>query len=84
MKEIRNRADESARNKQMHEQEGVQFTVPLAGQHFESLLTALGVLYTNDNHGLILDFWCPSGNFDDFWNKTHTIRIFMHRLPGQN
>ena len=68
MKEIRNRADESARNKQMHEQEGVQFTVPLAGQHFESLLTALGVLYTNDNHGLILDFWCPSGNFDIFLN----------------
>jgi hypothetical protein len=52
----------------MHEQEGVQFTVPLAGQHFESLLTALGVLYTNDNHGLILDFWCPSGNFNTFWH----------------
>ena len=44
VKELRNRADESARNKLMHEQEGVQFTVPLAGQHFENLLTALGVL----------------------------------------
>ena len=63
VKELRNRADEAARNKLMHEQEGVQFTVPLAGQHFENLMTALGTLYSYDQYGLILDFWCPSGNY---------------------
>ena len=29
VKELRNRADDAARNKLMHEQEGVQFNVPL-------------------------------------------------------
>ena len=45
VKELRNRADEAARNKLMHEQEGIQYTVPLAGQHFENLLAALAALY---------------------------------------
>ena len=62
VKELRNRADEAARNKLMHEQEGVQFTVPLIGQHFENLLASLANLYNNDQYGLILDFWCPAGS----------------------
>ena len=48
VKELRNRADEAARNKLMHEQEGIQYTVPLAGQHFENLLAALAALYRNE------------------------------------
>ena len=34
IKELRNRADEAARNKLMHEQEGIVYTVPAAGQAF--------------------------------------------------
>ena len=65
----------------MHEQEGVQFTVPLAGQHFENLLTALGVLYNNDSHGLILDFWCPSDNMERLPQRQVSLNKFI-RLAG--
>ena len=59
MKEIRNRADDAARNILMHEQEGIAYASPLAGQHFEHLLGAIAALYSNDELGLGLaaDFW---------------------------
>ena len=81
VKELRNRADEAARNKLMHEQEGVQFTVPLQGQHFESLLTALSALYSNDSYGLILDFWCPSDNVERYSQRQVSLYKFI-RLAG--
>ena len=61
MKELRNRADDAARNILMHEQEGIAYAAPLAGQHFEHLLGAIAALYSNDDLGLGLasDFWCP-------------------------
>lgn len=61
VKELRNRADDSARNNLMHEQEGIRFTAPLSGQHFEHLLTTISSLYEKNKNqlGLVLDFWCP-------------------------
>jgi nuclear pore complex protein Nup205 len=61
IKELRNRADEAARNKLMHEQEGIQYTVPLAGQHFGQLLLTVAALYAGDplELGLAAAFWCP-------------------------
>ena len=75
------RADEAARNKLMHEQEGIQFTVPLAGQHFENLLAALAGLYKNDNCGLILDFWCPTENMERLPHRQVSLYKFV-RLAG--
>ena len=59
VKELRNRADEAARNILMHEQEGIAYAAPLAGQHFEQLLGAVAALYAKDDLGLALaaDFW---------------------------
>ncbi len=81
VKELRNRADDSARNKMMHEQEGVSFTVPLSGQHFENLLTALATLYKNDSYGLILEFWCPSDNMERLPQRQVSLNKFL-RLAG--
>lgn len=62
VKELRNRADESARNQIMHQQEGIQYNIPLSGQHFEHLLTSISKLYSIDDLGLglVLDYWCPT------------------------
>ncbi len=62
VKELRNRADDAARNSLMHEHEGVHYTVPMAGQHFEHLLRTIAALYRSDDLklGLVLDYWCPS------------------------
>ena len=38
VKELRNRADDAARNKMMHEQEGIQFNVPLQVINFSYTL----------------------------------------------
>ncbi len=61
VKELRNRADDAARNNMMHEHEGIQYTVPLAGQHFEHLLRSIAALYESDDLklGLAMDYWCP-------------------------
>ena len=48
MKELRNRADDAARNKMMHEHEGVHYNVPLMGQHFENLLNCIARLYSTE------------------------------------
>jgi nuclear pore complex protein Nup205 len=83
VKELRNRADEAARNKLMHEQEGVQYSVPLAGQHFENLLAGLTKLYANDDLGLglVLDFWCPSENIERLPQRQVSLYKFV-RLAG--
>ncbi len=61
VKELRNRADDAARNCMMHEKEGVHFQVPLSGQHFEHLLRTISALYNTDDVGLglVMDYWCP-------------------------
>jgi len=61
IKELRNRADDSARNALMHEQEGIQYTPPLAGQHFSQILGTVSQLYTGDTLDLSLAdlYWCP-------------------------
>jgi len=62
IKELRNRADDSARNALMHEQEGIQYTPPLAGQHFSHILGTVSHLYTGDTLELALadHYWCPT------------------------
>ncbi|CAB4060211.1 NUP205 [Lepeophtheirus salmonis] len=62
VKELRNRADDAGRNKLMHDQEGISYAVPLAGQHFEHLLNTISSLYKDDSLalGLMLEYWCPS------------------------
>lgn len=62
VKELRNRADDAARNTLMFEQEGIHYTAPLQSQHFEMLLTTITALYERDELGLGLDrdFWCPT------------------------
>jgi len=59
IKELRNRADDAARNKMMHEQEGLQYTVHQTGQHFQQLLLAVSGLYVNDplDLGLAEAYW---------------------------
>jgi hypothetical protein len=62
VKDLRNRADEGARNKVMYENQGIVYTVPLAGQHLEHLLNSIAALYGDDSLGLslMLEFWCPT------------------------
>ncbi len=62
VKEIRNRADDAARNGLMHEQEGIVYNMPLAGQHFEMLMRSVAALYAEDELGLglVADYWCPT------------------------
>ena len=60
IKELRNRADDSARNAVMHEQEGISYNVPLAGPHFGQLLVLISQLYTGDPLDTCLAdvYWC--------------------------
>ena len=62
VKELRNRADDAARNNMMHENEGIAYQVPPAGQHFQHLLLTIAKLYAVDDLGLGLncEFWCPA------------------------
>ena len=82
MKELRNRADDAARNILMHEQEGIAYAAPLAGQHFEHLLGAVAALYANDDLGLGLaaDFWCPTdGGIAAASSSTSMVERFPQR-----
>ena len=67
IKELRNRADDSARNAVMHEQEGIQYNVPLAGQHFSQLLLTISSLYSADHLdlGLADVYWSSSTDLTD-------------------
>ena len=59
IKELRNHADDSARNALMHEQEGIQYTAPLSGQHFSQILTTVSQMYAGDSLDLSLaDLYC--------------------------
>ena len=83
IKELRNRADDSARNAVMHEQEGVQYNVPLAGQHFSQLLVSLAQLYSRDELelGLADTFWCDGSDSRHFTAKQVALHKFV-RLAG--
>merc|ERR1712020_43257 len=88
VKDLRNRADDAARNKMMHEHEGIQYSVPLSGQHFEYFLHCITQLYssTNDsNSNLILDYWCPidggSGSIERYPSRQISLHKFV-RLAG--
>ena len=83
IKELRNRADDSARNAVMHEQEGVQYTVPVAGQHFSQLLVTISQLYTKDPLELTLAdiYWCDGGDTRHFTAKQVALHKFV-RLAG--
>ena len=88
VKDLRNRADDAARNKMMHEHEGIQYSVPLSGQHFEYFLHCINQLYISVNDAtsnLILDFWCPidggSGNIERYPSRQISLYKFV-RLAG--
>ncbi len=56
IKELRNRADDAARNKMMHEQEGIQYNIPPAGQHFQQLLlTVAGTILEEKEQPIKID-----------------------------
>ena len=46
----------------MHEQEGIQYSVPVAGQHFQQLLLSVASLYSGDSLelGLSVAYWCAA------------------------
>ena len=75
IKEMRHRADESARNAMMHEQEGIQFTVPMAGQHFPQLLLTVSSIYSSDRLGL--------GLSDVFWSSSELGDSGRHNYPAK-
>ena len=88
VKDLRNRADDAARNKMMHEHEGIQYAVPLSGQHFEYFLHCINQLYKSSNDAtanLILDYWCPidggSGNIERYPSRQISLYKFV-RLAG--
>ena len=68
VKELRNRADDCARTALMHEQEGIQYSVPLVGQHWSQVLATLSALYAGDKLGLGLAelFWCSTESGQDY------------------
>ena len=88
VKDLRNRADDAARNKMMHENEGIQYSVPLNGQHFEYFLHCINQLYLSTNEStsnLILDYWCPmdggGGNIERYPSRQISLYKFL-RLAG--
>ena len=83
IKELRNRADDAARNAVMHEQEGVQYNVPVAGQHFGQLLVTIAQLYINDPLDLALAdlYWCDGGDIRHLTGKQVALHKFV-RLAG--
>ena len=85
IKELRNRADDSARNAVMHEQEGVQYTVPLAGQHFSQLLVTISSLYAGDklDLGLADLYWCSTELADTRHCPAKQVALYKFvRLAG--
>ncbi|XP_040581995.1 nuclear pore complex protein Nup205 [Lepeophtheirus salmonis] len=83
VKELRNRADDAGRNKLMHDQEGISYAVPLAGQHFEHLLNTISSLYKDDSLalGLMLEYWCPSEGGERLPVRQVSLNKFV-RLAG--
>ena len=81
VKELRNRADDAARNACMHEQEGIQYTVPPAGQHFPQLLASLAELYKGDPLKLNLSgmYWAPT-EMDQGRHSTPAKQIALYKF----
>ena len=81
VKELRNRADDAARNACMHEQEGIQYTVPPAGQHFPQLLASLAQLYKGDPLNLNLSgmYWAPTET-DQGRHSTPAKQIALYKF----
>ena len=85
IKELRNRADDSARNAVMHEQEGIQYNVPLAGQHFSQILITVSQLYANDPLELSLAdvYWCSTDLSDSRHCPAKQVSLYKFvRLAG--
>ena len=85
IKELRNRADDSARNAVMHEQEGIQYTAPLGGQHFSYLLVTISSLYTGDPLALALadSYWCSTDIADSRHCPAKQVALYKFvRLAG--
>ena len=83
IKELRNRADDAARNKMMHEQEGIQYNIPPAGQHFQQLLLTVAgnILYI----GVYSWFSFPPTliiSFPNLFSKIRNISLFVILPPA--
>ena len=69
----------------MHEQEGIQFNVPLAGQHFSQLLLTISALYNGDSLDLSLAdiYWCSNDLNDSRHCPAKQIALYKFvRLAG--
>lgn len=85
VKELRNRADDAARNQLMHEQEGIQYSVPPAGQHFPLLLQAVAALYRGDPGRLALSalYWAPADSEQGRHCSSRQVQLYKFvRLAG--
>eukprot|EP00095_Tigriopus_kingsejongensis_P011855 maker-scaffold180_size281610-snap-gene-0.27 protein:Tk11855 transcript:maker-scaffold180_size281610-snap-gene-0.27-mRNA-1 annotation:"nuclear pore complex protein nup205" len=83
VKELRNRADDAARNCLMHEQEGIHYNVPKAGQHFEHMMHTIAKLYEEDplNLGLALEYWCPpDGNSSGIAERYPQRQVSLYKF----
>jgi len=60
-------------------QEGIQYTVPLSGQHFQQLLLSLAHLYAGDSLdlGLAEAYWCAADSgINSFIHSS--FHLFIH------
>ena len=82
VKDLRNKADDAARNQLMHEQEGIQYTVPLQAQHFSQLLGCLASLYKGDPLSLQLSelYWCPTDSASDQGRHAPTKQVALYKF----
>lgn len=89
VKELRIKADETARTIQVYAHEGLEPPQNLP-RHFENLLFAISKLYSKDplNLQLILDYWAPMGNNlvqnKSYRTPSRSITLFKFlRLAGE-
>lgn len=85
--ELRARADETARTIQIHQQQGLD-PPPNLDRHFETLLLAVGKLYSNDkmNLNLDLEYWGPMETADSYQHRSsnRSVSLFKFiRLAGE-
>lgn len=87
VKELRIKADESARTMQVYVHEGLEAPTNLP-RHFENLLCAIAHLYRNDKFNLTLEFWAPMDNStlqnQSYRTPSRAISLFKFvRLAGE-